>query len=204
MFLHSFKEIDLVNIVNGVGWQQQVINPIRSTPEASAELQAQFRAPVATSGAAAQQQNSGNTAQQNADDAREEAFAKLKVQLQNPDIARREQASAAATDTATTGAAQEFRDYMALSPAEKIKLKLLNDLGITEEEFDALPPEQREIIGRKIAELLNKETELQSLATLNAHIQEPELSANLVAQLTPTDSTQTSTADDPREKDPLL
>jgi hypothetical protein len=191
-----------VNIVNGVGWQQQVINPIRSTSEASAELPAQFRAPVATSGAAAQQQNRGNTAQQNADDAREEAFAKLKVQ-QNPDIARREQASAAATDTATTGAAQEFRDYMALSPAEKIKLKLLNDLGITEEEFDALPPEQREIIGRKIAELLNKETELQSLATLNAHIQEPELSANLVAQLTPTDSAQTSTADDPQEKDPL-
>ncbi|MBM3109091.1 hypothetical protein [Pseudomonas arcuscaelestis] len=193
-----------MSIVNGVGWQQQVINPLRGTSEATAEPQAQYRPPVATSGAAAQQQNRGNTAQQHADDAREEAFAKLKVQLQNPDVARREQAGAAAADAPTTSAAQEFRDYMALSPAEKIKLKLLNELGITEEEFNALPPEQREIIGRKIAELLNKETELQSLATLNAHIQEPELSASLVTQLTPADSAQTSTADDPREKDPLI
>ena len=84
-----------MSIVNGVGWQQQVINPLRGTSEATAEPQAQYRPPVATSGAAAQQQNRGNTAQQHADDAREEAFAKLKVQLQNPDVARREQAGKA-------------------------------------------------------------------------------------------------------------
>ncbi|MDD2048737.1 hypothetical protein [Pseudomonas putida] len=193
-----------MNIVNGVGWQQQVINPLRGTSEASAELQAQFRAPVATSGAAAQQQNRGNTAQQNAEDAREEAFAKLKVQLQNPDVARREQASAGAADTPTTSVAQEFRDYMALSPAEKIKLKLLNELGITQEEFDAMPPEEQEKIELKIAEQKKKETELQSLAALNAHIQGPELSANLMAKLAATDSAQTGTADNPQDKDPLL
>ena len=193
-----------MNIVNGVGWQQQVINPLRGTSEATAELQAQFRAPVATSGAAAQQQNRGNTAQQNADDAREEAFAKLKVQLQNPDVARREQASVAAADAPTTSAAQEFHDYMALSPAEKIKLKLLNELGITQEEFDAMPPEEQEKIELKIAEQMKKETETQSLAALNAHIQGPELSANLMAKLTTTNSAQTGTADEKQEEDPHL
>ncbi|MGH8440382.1 MAG: hypothetical protein ACRERW_15220 [Pseudomonas sp.] len=192
-----------MTIINGVGWQQPVISTVRSTAEVAAEQQVHIRATVATRDAAPQQQNRGNTAQQNADDAREEAFAKLKVQLQNPDVARREQASVTAADAPTTSAAQEFRDYMALSPAEKIKLKLLNELGITEEEFDALPPEQREIIGRKIAELLNKETELQSLATLNAHIQGPELSANLVAQLTLVDEAQINPGDTQRKTDPL-
>lgn len=192
-----------MTIINGVGWQQPVISTVRSTAEVAAEQQVHIRATVATRDAAPQQQNRGNTAQQNADDAREEAFAKLKVQLQNPDVARREQASVTAADAPTTSAAQEFRDYMALSPAEKIKLKLLNELGITEEEFDALPPEQREIIGRKIAELLNKETELQSLATLNAHIQGPELSANLVAQLTLVGEAQINPGDTQRKTDPL-
>ncbi len=192
-----------MTIINGVGWQQPVISTVRSTAEVAAEQQVHIRATVATRDAAPQQQNRGNTAQQNADDAREEAFAKLKVQLQNPDVARREQASVTAADAPTTSAAQEFRDYMALSPAEKIKLKLLNELGITEEEFDALPPEQREIIGRKIAELLNKETELQSLATRNAHIQGPELSANLVAQLTLVGEAQINPGDTQRKTDPL-
>lgn len=185
-----------MSIINATGWQQPAINPLRSTAEAGAEQQPHFRALVATSGAAAQQQSRGNTAQQNADDAREEAFAKLKVQLQNPDSSRREQASIAKSDVQASNAVQEFRDYMALSPAEKIKLKLLNELGITQEEFDALPPEEQEKIEQKIAEQMKKETELQSLATLNAHLQAPALSAKLTAQLAPPENSQ--------EPDPLV
>lgn len=173
-----------MSIINATGWQPLAINPLRSTAEAGAEQQAHFRAPVAANGAGAHQQSRGNTAQQNAEDAREEAFAKLKVQLQNPDSSRREQASIARSDAPTSSAAQEFRDYMALSPAEKIKLKLLNELGITQEEFDAMPPEEQKKIELKIAEQLKKENELQSLATLNTHLQGPALSAKLTAQLT--------------------
>lgn len=177
-----------MSIINATGWQPLAINPVRSTAEAGAEQQAHFRALVATSGAAAQQQSRGNTAQQNADDTRDEAFAKLKVQLQNLDPNHDEQRGIALS----SGAAQEFRDYMALSPAEKIKLKLLNELGITQEEFDALPPEEQEKIEKKIAEQLKKETELQSLATLNAHLQRPALTAKLTEQLTPSENSQES------------
>ncbi|WP_146146913.1 hypothetical protein [Pseudomonas sp. BBP2017] len=191
-----------MNIINATSWQQQAINPLRSS-EAAAEQQAQFRAVVASNGASAQQQNRGNTAQQNADDAREEAFAKLKIQLQNPDSSRREQASVAKADAPASSAAQEFRDYMALSPAEKIKLKLLNELGITQEEFDSMPPEEQEKIERKIADQMKKETELQSLAALNAHVQAPVLSAKRVAQLTPTNPAAEKPNADWLQTDPL-
>ncbi|MGH8380282.1 hypothetical protein [Pseudomonas sp.] len=77
--------------------------------------------------------------------------------MHNPDARRREQASIAEPGVATTSATQEFRDYMALSPAEKIELK--------------------------IAEQMKKETELQSLAALNAHTQGSALSAKLTVQL---------------------
>ncbi|MBF4207535.1 MULTISPECIES: hypothetical protein [Pseudomonas] len=182
--------------INAVGAQPLAINPTRGVAEAAAAEQAQFRPPVPISSADRQQHSHANTSQQSAEDAREEAFAKLKVQLQNPDVDMREQASIGNSETGKS-AAQEFRDYMALSPAEKIKLKLLNELGISKEEFEALPPAEKDKIERKIAEQMKKQTELESLASLNAHLQGPELSAKLVANLTATQGA----SDDSQDKD---
>ncbi|WP_327440015.1 hypothetical protein [Pseudomonas donghuensis] len=182
--------------INAVGAQPLAINPTHGVAEAAAAEQAQFRPPVPISSADRQQHSHANTSQQSAEDAREEAFAKLKVQLQNPDVDMREQASIGNSETGKS-AAQEFRDYMALSPAEKIKLKLLNELGISKEEFEALPPAEKDKIERKIAEQMKKQTELESLASLNAHLQGPELSAKLVANLTATQGA----SDDSQDKD---
>ncbi|WP_184959657.1 hypothetical protein [Pseudomonas vranovensis] len=170
--------------INALGVHTPVIHPTRGVAEAAAE-QAQFRPPVPTSSANRQQQSQANTSQQSAEDAREEAFAKLKVQLQNPDVDMREQATISASETGKS-AAQQFREYMALSPAEKIKLKLLNELGISQEEFEALPPAEKDKIERKIAEQMKKQTELESLASLNSELQGPAMSAKLVANLTAT------------------
>ncbi|MEG1040736.1 MAG: hypothetical protein RSE94_12545 [Pseudomonas sp.] len=182
-----------MNTINGAGWQQLAINPIRTAAEAATEQQAHFRTLVASSGAAAQQQSHNSTAGQNSGDAHEEAMARLKVQLQSL-----KQSTSTEPDTPASSAVQEFRDYMALSPAEKIKEKLLNELGITQEEFDALPPEEKDKIERKIAEQMKKETELDSLATLNAHLQGPAQSARLAAELT------TSTAAEHEQKQQAL
>ncbi|KDO00970.2 hypothetical protein [Pseudomonas donghuensis] len=186
--------------INAVGAQPLAINPTRGVAEAAAAEQAQFRPPVPISSADRQQHSHANTSQQSAEDAREEAFAKLKVQLQNPDVDMREQASIGNSETGKS-AAQEFRDYMALSPAQKIKLKLLNELGISKEEFEALPPAEKDKIERKIAEQMKKQTELESLASLNAHLQAPELSSKLVANLTATQGASQGSGDDHREKD---
>nr|NLU59815.1 hypothetical protein [Pseudomonas sp. BIGb0427] len=83
--------------INALGVHTPVINPTRGVAEAAAE-QAQFRPPVPTSSANRQQQSQANTSQQSAEDAREEAFAKLKVQLQNPDVDMREQATISASE----------------------------------------------------------------------------------------------------------
>lgn len=53
-----------------------------------------------------------------------------------------------------SGALDEFRKYMEMTPAEKIRHGVLSELGITEEQLAALPPEQREAIDKKIAEMI--------------------------------------------------
>src|SRR5690606_33263585 len=81
---------DAVITLNGLGWQSNVQyqNRIGSEPPVADVLP--FRPPVATSNTAQQQNSHGNGSQQNAEDAREEAFAELKVQLQNPDVSARQ------------------------------------------------------------------------------------------------------------------
>jgi hypothetical protein len=56
----------------------------------------------------------------------------------------------------TTGssATEEFRKYMQMTPAEKIRHGVLSEMGITEEQLAALPPEQREAMDKKIAEMI--------------------------------------------------
>ena len=70
------------------------------------------------------------------------------------------QASPAAEAEASTekSAAQEFRDYMAMSDAEKMRAAVLKEMGLTEEEFEQLPPEEQLAIEQKIVERLKQET----------------------------------------------
>ncbi|MCT7359286.1 hypothetical protein [Thalassolituus pacificus] len=68
-------------------------------------------------------------------------------------------ASAAEPEASTEkSAAQEFRDYMAMSDAEKMRATVLKEMGLTEEEFEQLPPEEQLAIEQKIVERLKQET----------------------------------------------
>jgi hypothetical protein len=146
--------------LNGLGWQATVHQQQRINHDQAQAGLVPFRAPLAPSNASAQQNSQGSTAQQNADDAREEAFAKLKVMLQNPDLAARQQASASTQESG--GALQEFRDYMAKSPEEKIKEKILQELGMTEDEYNALPPEQQAKVNEQIAQRMKEDIETKT------------------------------------------
>ncbi|UVL65534.1 hypothetical protein [Pseudomonas sp. B21-031] len=161
---------------NGVSWQPTAHQPQRVADEQAVAQTAQLRAPVATGNAAAQQHSQGNTSQQNAEDAREEAFAKLKVALQNPDGPAREQAGA---DTQTTSnALQDFRDFMAKSPGEMIKEKLLLELGLTEEEYARLPPEVRAKVDELIAQRMKEDIERKIQAKVEAQVVEQPATAD--------------------------
>jgi hypothetical protein len=68
-------------------------------------------------------------------------------------------ASAAEPEASTEkSAAQEFRNYMAMSNAEKMRAAVLKEMGLTEEEFEQLPPEEQLAIEQKIVERLKQET----------------------------------------------
>ncbi len=91
---------------------------------------------------ATQQVNASTAISDNVD----EAFAKTRVQLQTV-------ASPASEETTTLGgsATAEFKDYMSKTPEERLRDSILEEMGITEEEFEAMPPEKQMAVSQEIA-----------------------------------------------------
>ena len=61
-----------------------------------------------------------------------------------------------------TNAIKEFLDYMSKTPEERWFESLLTEEGLTKEEFDALPPEEKLEIEAKIQEKIKESTEQKS------------------------------------------
>lgn len=55
--------------------------------------------------------------------------------------------------------ADEFLEYAKMSPAERIRAAILEELGITEEELEAMPAEAREAMEKQIAEKIKDKLE---------------------------------------------
>jgi len=84
------------------------------------------------------------------------AFAKTRVMLQ---------ASASSTGTATkTSATDEFKDYMSKSPAQRIREQLLKEMGLTEDDFKAMPPEKQQAITDQITALIQQKEAIKQAA----------------------------------------
>lgn len=62
------------------------------------------------------------------------------------------QAEVETSEEAGNDAAEEFSRYMAMSVADKVKHSVLQQMGLSEEEYDALPPEEKTKVDEKIAE----------------------------------------------------
>lgn len=71
--------------------------------------------------------------------------------------------TAAATKQVEQTAEEKFLDYAKKSPAEKIRDALLKSIGVTEEQFAQMSPEQRKEVEQKISdkikEAMQKQTE---------------------------------------------
>lgn len=89
-----------------------------------------------------------------------EAFAKTRVALQ-------------ATDSSTVPASGEstamadFKDYMSKSPEQRLRDSILQEMGLTEEDVKAMPPEQQKAIGEELAQRM--EDKLKLAKTENAN-----------------------------------
>ncbi|MBF4560159.1 hypothetical protein H7698_29255 [Pseudomonas sp. p50] len=88
-----------------------------------------------------------------------EAFAKTRINLQATD------ASTAPASSDST-AMSDFKDYMSKTPEQRLRDSLLKEMGLTEEEVKAMPPEQQKAIGEELAQRM--EDKLKLAKTENA------------------------------------
>ena len=78
-------------------------------------------------------------------------------------------------------AAEEFRAFMAMTPAEKIRYSMLQEMGLTEDDVKAMPPEQQQKIEEAIAERIQQQAQANALAGATQSI--GATAANAAAQL---------------------
>lgn len=67
--------------------------------------------------------------------------------------------ASSAAEKLNKSAADEFLEYAKQSPAERIRAAILQELGITEEELEAMPAEARDAMEKTIAEKLKEKVE---------------------------------------------
>jgi hypothetical protein len=107
-----------------------------------------------------------------------EAFAKMSIQLQGAGSSE----GSSPFDASSKGMAnsksakEQFMDYMNLTPEEKVRAGMLADMGMTKEEYDALPPEKKAKIDKQIDEM-ERQREEQRVAKLKAP--EPAMSSSV-------------------------
>lgn len=84
----------------------------------------------------------------------DEAFAKTRVAFQAKDSD-----SAAMTD---------FKDYMSKSPEQRLRDSILKEMGLTEDDVKAMPPEQQLAVGKEIAQRMEDKLKLAKADTENS------------------------------------
>lgn len=91
----------------------------------------------------------------------DEAFAKTRVGLQTTDTSD-------ATKTTGTSATDAFKEYMSKTPEQRLRDSILQEMGLTEESFNALPPERQAAISKEIAQRMQDKLQMAQQEKENA------------------------------------
>ena len=67
--------------------------------------------------------------------------------------------SKSAEQIAAKSPAEDFLEYARMTPAERIRASILDEMGITEEELEQMGPEERKAIEKVIAERTKEKVE---------------------------------------------
>lgn len=134
------------------GLQGAALQALRDNVQAQAS-QGSAQAQAAITQQVTQQVNAATAISDKVD----EAFAKTRVQLQT-----------LPTDTAEktaslSSAMTEFKEYMSKTPEQRLRDSILEELGITEEELQAMPPEKQLAIGEEIAQRMQDKSAIAQL-----------------------------------------
>lgn len=93
----------------------------------------------------------------------DEAFARMRIAMSSrTDEAQSSEVSidGSRSENKQKDVVAEFMAYMAKSPAEKVQDSMLKEMGLTKEEFDALPPEEQNRIAEEIARRMQERMEV--------------------------------------------
>lgn len=66
------------------------------------------------------------------------------------------------------GATNEFQAYMNKTPEERIQDAILQEMGLTKEEVEQMPPEQQQAVAQEIAERMQDKVEMAQAEKENA------------------------------------
>ena len=64
-------------------------------------------------------------------------------------------------ETRQSDAAAELEKYVKMTPAQRMQAAIMKSLGITQEQFDAMTPEQQASVTAKIAEIMKQQMQEQ-------------------------------------------
>lgn len=79
-------------------------------------------------------------------------------------------------------AAQELAEYESKSVAQHMRDAILKEMGLSEEELDAMPPEQRAAVEERIVERMREKLLAQAGGTSNAAAQGSAVQLSLLTQ----------------------
>lgn len=88
----------------------------------------------------------------------DEAFAKTRVGLQTTDT----------SDATAISATDAFKEYMSKTPEQRLRDSILQEMGLTEESFNALPPERQAAISKEIAQRMQDKLQMAQQEKENA------------------------------------
>lgn len=63
------------------------------------------------------------------------------------------------SQSAHSPAEQKFLDYMKMSPAERMHAAIMSQLGITEDEYNAMDPAAQKAVEQKIQQMVQQQAE---------------------------------------------
>jgi len=87
----------------------------------------------------------------------DEAFAKTRVGLQATYAPLPDEVKDRIGDGSATA---QFKDYMSKTPEQRMRDAILQEMGLTQEEIDQMPPEKQQAIGEEIAQRLQDKAQM--------------------------------------------
>ncbi|BCX70130.1 hypothetical protein [Pseudomonas izuensis] len=134
------------------GLQSAMAQALQNNVQAQT-AQASTQVQESATGQATQQVSEATRISDNVD----EAFAKTRVNLQAVNAPLPDGVKDRIKDGSATS---EFKDYMSKTPEQRMRDAVLQEMGLTQEEVDQMPPEKQKAVGEEIAQRMEDKRQI--------------------------------------------